>query len=205
MRRVPPSASSSSYDIVVVGTSYGGLAALQEFLPGLAPDLRLPVVVVQHRSRDADDGLCEFLQRCCPLPLGEPNDKDRVERGRVYLAPRDYHLFVEGDHFSLSTDPLVGFARPSIDVLFESAADAYRERAVGVVLTGAGRDGARGLARIKEAGGLAVVQDPREAESRAMPEAAAAAARVDRLLPLREIAGFINGLCRADSGGRHAG
>jgi two-component system chemotaxis response regulator CheB len=197
--------SSSSYGIVVVGTSYGGLSALQELLPGIAPDFALPLVVVQHRSKDADDGLCEFLQRHSPLPLGEPNDKDAVERGRVYLAPRDYHLFVEGDHFSLSTDPLVGYARPCIDVLFESAADAYGDRAVGVILTGASRDGARGLARIKDAGGLAVVQDPEEAASRTMPEAAAAAARVDRVLALRDIAPFLNELCREASGGRHAG
>lgn len=200
-------AASSTYGIVVVGTSYGGLAALQELLPGLAPDFALPVVVVQHRSKDADDGLCEFLERHSPLPLGEPNDKTRIEGGRIYLAPRDYHLFVEGDHFSLSIDPLVGYARPSIDVLFESAADSYGARSVGVVLTGASRDGAKGLARIKEAGGLAVVQDPDEAESRAMPEAAAAATRVDRVLRLREIAPFLNGLCRTATlaGERHGG
>jgi len=197
--------SLSPYGIVVVGTSYGGLAALQEVLPGLDRDFALPVVVVQHRRKDADDGLCEFLQRHSPLPLGEPNDKDAIEPGRVYLAPRDYHIFVEGDHFSLSTDPLVGFARPSIDVLFESAADSYGARAVGVVLTGASRDGARGLARIKEAGGLAVVQDPEGAASRAMPEAAVAATRVDRVLALGEIATFLNGLCRAAAGGRHGG
>jgi len=197
--------SSSSYGIVVVGTSYGGLAALQELLPRLAPDFALPVVVVQHRRKDADDGLCEFLERHSPLPLGEPNDKDAIEPGRVYLAPRDYHIFVEGDHFSLSTDPLVGFARPCIDVLFESAADSYGARAVGVVLTGASRDGAKGLARIKEAGGLAVVQDPEGAASRAMPEAAVAATRVDRVLALGGIAPFLNGLCGAAAGERHGG
>ena len=198
--------SSFSYGIVVVGTSYGGLAALQELLPGFDRDFPLPVVVVQHRRKDADDGLCEFLEKRSPLPLGEPNDKTRIEGGRVYLAPRDYHLFVEGDHFALSTDPLVGFARPSIDVLFESAADSYGARAIGVVLTGASRDGARGLASIKEAGGLAVVQDPEEAESRPMPEAAIAATRVDRVLRLREIAPFLNELCRLSAAGvRHAG
>ena len=194
-----------AFEIVCIGASYGGLSALQTVLPELSSDFPLPVVVVQHRRKDADDGLCEYLERHSPLPLGEPNDKDAIERGRVYLAPRDYHLFVEGDHFALSTDPLVGFARPSIDVLFESAADSYGARAVGVVLTGASRDGARGLARIKEAGGLAVVQDPEGAASRAMPEAAVAATRVDRVLALGEIATFLNGLCRAAAGGRHGG
>lgn len=206
MTPVSSSSSSPHAAVVVVGTSYGGLAALQQLLPGLDRDFPAPVVVVQHRRKDADDGLCEFLERHSALPLGEPNDKTRIEAGRVYLAPRDYHLFVEGDHFSLSTDPLVGFARPSIDVLFESAADSYGARSVGVILTGASRDGAKGLASIKAAGGLAVVQDPEEAESRAMPEAAVAAARVDRVLRLREIAPFLNDLCRQRAAGeRHAG
>jgi two-component system chemotaxis response regulator CheB len=182
-------------EIVVIGTSYGGLAALQTLLPALAPAFPAPLVVAQHRGKDADDGLCEFLRRRCPLPLSEPNDKERIESGHVYLAPRDYHLLVERGRFALSTDAPVAFARPSIDVLFESAADAYRELAVGVVLTGANRDGARGLARIKSYGGVAVVQEPGGAESRAMPEAAIAAAAIDRVLALAEIAPYLNGLC----------
>ena len=183
------------YGIVLVGTSYGGVAALQEVLPGLAPGLRVPVVVVQHRIRDEDGGLCEVLRDHSRLPVVEPNDKEAVEGGRVYLAPRDYHLLVEDGRFALSVDAPVTYARPSIDVLFESAADAYGEGAIGVVLTGANSDGARGLAKIKERGGFTVVQDPEEAESRAMPAAAAAAAKVDRVLPLREIAPLLNGLC----------
>ena len=182
-------------EIVVVGTSYGGLAALQTLLPALAPAFPAPVAIAQHRGKDMDDGLCEFLRRHCPLPLSEPNDKDRIESGHVYLAPRDYHLLVELGRFALSTESPVAFARPSIDVLFESAADAYRERVVGVVLTGANRDGARGLARIKSYGGRAVVQEPQDAVSRAMPEAAREAAKVDRVLPLGEIAPLLNELC----------
>jgi two-component system, chemotaxis family, protein-glutamate methylesterase/glutaminase len=183
------------YRIVVVGTSYGGVEALEKVLPRLSPSLPVPVVVVQHRSRDADDGLCEFLRDHCPLPVVEPNDKGEVLGGRVYLAPRDYHLLVEDGHFALSVDAPVTYARPSIDVLFESAADVYRAGAIGVVLTGANRDGARGLARIKACGGFAVAQDPDEAASRAMPEAAMAVAKVDRVLKLREIAPLLNGLC----------
>lgn len=182
-------------EIVVIGTSYGGLAALQALLPALAPAFPASVVVAQHRGKDADDGLCEFLRRHCALPLSEPNDKERIESGRVYLAPRDYHLLVERGRFALSTESPVAFARPSVDVLFESAADAYRELAVGVVLTGANRDGARGLARIKAQGGVALVQEPLGAESRAMPDAAIAAAPVDRVLPLAGIAPYLNGLC----------
>ena len=193
------------YRIVVVGTSYGGVSALQAVLPALSPALGVPVVIVQHRSRDEDNGLCEFLRDLCPLPIGEPNDKEPVEAGRVYLAPRDYHLLIEDGCFALSVDAPVQYARPSIDVLFESAADVYGEHAVGVILTGANRDGARGLARIKDRGGLALVQDPAEAVSRAMPEAAVAAAKVDRVLPLAEIAPMLNELCREDSGGSYAG
>ena len=188
------------YRIVLVGTSYGGVAALQAVLPGLAPGLPVPVVIVQHRIKDEDNGLCEFLRDRCPLPVVEPNDKDEVAGGRVYLAPRDYHLLVEDGRFALSVDAPVTYARPSIDVLFESAADVYRAGAIGVVLTGANSDGARGLARIKGRGGLALVQDPEEAESRSMPEAAAAAAKVDGVLRLREIAPLLNELCLTAGG-----
>jgi two-component system chemotaxis response regulator CheB len=184
-----------AFEIVCIGASYGGLSALQTVLPELASDFPLPVVVVQHRKRDGDDGLCEYLRKRSRLPLIEPNDKEKVEPGHVYLAPRDYHLLIEKSIFALSTESPVGFARPSIDVTFSSAADVYMDRVVGVILTGANADGARGLARIKSLGGLALVQDPQSAESRAMPEAAIAATSVDRVLPLTEIAPFLNELC----------
>ena len=192
------------YRIVVIGTSYGGVEALQALLPRLAPGLPVPVVVVQHRSRDEDGGLCEFLRSHCPLPVVEPNDKGEVLGGRVYLAPRDYHLLVEDGRFALSVDAPVTYARPSIDVLFESAADVYREHAVGVVLTGANTDGARGLAKIKAYGGLCVVEDPAGAESRGMPQAAIAATPVDAILPLKEIAPYLNQLCRHEPGSPYA-
>lgn len=183
------------FEIVVIGTSYGGLSALQAVLPQLAPDFSLPVVIVQHRKKDGDDGLCEYLRKRCRLPLIEPNDKDAIEPGHVYLAPRDYHLLIEKSIFALSTESPVGYARPSIDVLFESAAEVYHERIIGVILTGANRDGARGLAKIKSFGGLAVVQDPQSAESSTMPEAAIAATEVDFILPLPEIADFLSECC----------
>lgn len=184
-----------AFEIVLIGASYGGLAALQTVLPELSTDFPLPVVVVQHRKKDGDDGLCEYLRKRSCLPLVEPDDKEKVEPGHVYLAPRDYHLLIEESIFALSTESPVGFARPSIDVTFSSAADVYRERAIGLILTGANADGARGLARIKALGGLALVQDPQSAESRAMPEAAIAATRVDSILKLTEIAPFLNELC----------
>jgi two-component system, chemotaxis family, protein-glutamate methylesterase/glutaminase len=181
--------------IVVIGTSTGGLAAMQVLLPGLAEGLGCALVVAQHRGKDPGSRLCDFLQKSSRLPVGEPEDKEPIRPGRVYLAPRDYHLLIEEGSFALSTEAPVYFARPSIDVLFESAADAYGERVVGVVLTGANGDGARGLARIKAAGGLALVQEPATAQAREMPEAAIAATRVDHVLPLREVARFLNDLC----------
>jgi len=130
------------------------------------------------------------------LPLGEPEDKEEIAGGRVYLAPRDYHLLVGREGFALSVGSPVNFARPAIDVLFESAADVYGARAVGVILTGANRDGARGLARIKARGGYAVVQEPTDAAARSMPDAALQATTVDQVVPLAEIAPVLNRLGR---------
>ena len=176
-----------SFEIVVVGTSTGGLKALQTLLSGLPEEFSLPIVVVQHRSKDSESGLCQFLNRFSALPVVEPEDKERLQRGRVYLAPRDYHLLLEKQSLALSTDPAVGFARPSIDVLFESAADEYQERAIGVILTGANRDGARGLAAIKSRGGATIVEDPASATRRELPDAAIALTQADWILPLHQI------------------
>ncbi|MDT4897362.1 MAG: two-component system, chemotaxis family, protein-glutamate methylesterase/glutaminase [Acidobacteriota bacterium] len=184
-----------SFEIVVIGASYGGLSALQMLLADLSPEFPLPLVIVQHRRKDADDGLCEYLRKRSRLPLIEPNDKEKLEPGHVYLAPRDYHLLIEKSIFALSTESPVAFARPSIDVLFESAAAIYHERVIGVILTGANSDGARGLAKIKAFGGLTVVQDPKSAESPAMPEAAIQMTAVDCILPLPQIAPFLNERC----------
>lgn len=175
-------------EIVVVGTSTGGLKALQTLLSGLPAGFPLPIVIVQHRGMGSESGLCEFLSQLSSVPVAEPEDKEPLRRGRAYLAPRDYHLLIENQSFALSTDPPVGFARPSIDVLFESAADEYQERAIGVILTGANRDGARGLAAIKFRGGLTLVEDPVSAACREMPEAAIAQTKPDWILPLEEIA-----------------
>jgi two-component system, chemotaxis family, protein-glutamate methylesterase/glutaminase len=183
-----------AFEIVVVGASTGGLKALQILLAGLPAEFPLPVVMVQHRGRDMETGLCEFLARSSRLPLTEPEDKDPVLTGHAYLAPRDYHLLIQSGSFALSTGPPVGFARPSIDVLFESAADEYHERAVGVILTGANHDGARGLAKIKKEGGLALVEDPFTAECRTLPDAAINLTRVDRILPLQVMAAGIQEL-----------
>lgn len=177
--------------LVAIGTSLGGTAALQVLLPTLPPDFPAAVALVFHRAQGADDTLVRFLRKHCRLPVEEAQDKTPLQSGCLYFAPADYHLLVEGDHFALSTEPPVSFARPSIDVLFESVADVYAANAVGVVLTGAGHDGAEGLAAIKRRGGLTIVQSPATAESRHMPDAALATGTVDRVLPLEEIVPFL--------------
>jgi len=158
--------------IVVVGASWGGLAALSELMEGLPGDLPAAVVVVQHRSKDSESLLASLLQDHSRLPVAEVEDKDPIASGRIYIAPPDYHLLVDGPTFSLSVDAPVKYSRPSIDVTFVSAADAYGARAVGVVLTGANDDGSRGLRRIVDRGGHAVVQRPETAEVATMPAAA---------------------------------
>ena len=128
--------------------------------------------------------------------MAEAEDKEAIVPGRVYLAPAGYHLLVEDEHFALSTEPPVWYARPSIDVLFESAAEARGAQVIGVILSGANADGARGLAFIKRCGGIAVVQDPATAESSAMPNAALSATETAEILPLEEIAPFLVRVCR---------
>ena len=182
-------------ELVVIGTSLGGLAALKVVLGKLAANFALPIAVVQHRHRESDRSLSQFLQASLQLPIVEVEDKDPIKPGRVYLAPPDYHLLVEVGHFALSTDAPVLYARPSIDVLFESAADAYGSQTVGIVLTGANYDGAAGLARIQAAGGRAIVQDPATAEGRVMPEAAIAAVPTATVLSLSAIADYLSFCC----------
>lgn len=184
----------TSAQLVVVGTSLGGMRALEIVLRGLMPDFPLPIAVVQHRGTDAgaQSQLAMLLQTHCALPVGEAEDKEPIVGGRVYLAPPDYHLLVDDNHFALSTDERVSYARPSIDVLFESAAEVYRRAVVAVLLTGASSDGTRGAKRVRERGGKVVAQDPRTAESPVMPQAAIHAGAVDAVLPLGEIAPYLN-------------
>jgi two-component system chemotaxis response regulator CheB len=184
-----------AFEIVVVGTSTGGLKALQTLLSALPANFSLPIVIVQHRGNSPESGLCEYLAEDSKLPLIEPEDKEPLLEGHAYLAPRDYHLLLENRSFALSTAELVRFARPSIDVLFESAADTFLTRVVGVILTGANTDGARGLAAIKSRGGLTIVQDPDSATSRELPDAAIAQTTPDLILALDQIAPQLINLC----------
>lgn len=183
-----------AYEIVVVGTSWGGLSALRELLVSLPGTLGMPVVVVQHRHRDSDHLLASLLQDETQLCVCEPEDKSPIVAGNVYVAPADYHLLIDDGYISLSMDEPVRFSRPSIDVTFQSAADSYGSRAIGVVLTGANADGSLGLRRIVDRGGLAFVQVPATAESPTMPAAAIAAVPEARVLTIAQIATAIGAL-----------
>jgi two-component system chemotaxis response regulator CheB len=184
------------YEVIVIGASWGGLDALSRMLDGLRDEIHQPIVVAQHRMPESEaQGLGRLLQEHTRRIVSDPDDKTPLEADHVYLGPPDYHLLVEEGHLALSTDAPVQFARPSIDVLFESAADAYGPAAIGIVLTGANADGAAGLARIKDRGGVAIVQDPTTSAKRAMPDAAIAATAADAILPLDEIPLFVYGLC----------
>jgi two-component system chemotaxis response regulator CheB len=182
------------YDIAVVGTSWGGLAALRTLVAGLPKEFMMAVTLVQHRHKDSDQLLRVLLQERSALEVCEVEDKMPIEHGRVYVAPPDYHTLVEPGYFSLSTEAPVRYSRPSIDVTFTSAADSYAHRTVGIVLTGANADGAEGLRRISDRGGMALVQDPATAESKAMPEAATQAVPRARVMPLEGIVSFLAGL-----------
>jgi two-component system chemotaxis response regulator CheB len=183
-----------AYEIVVVGTSWGGLSALRELIVGLPATLGLPIVVVQHRHRESDHLLTTLLQDETSLCVCEVEDKAPMTAGNVYFAPADYHLLVEQGFFSLSMDEPVRFSRPSIDVTFQSAADTYGARAVGVVLTGANADGAQGLRRIVSRGGRAFVQTPATAESPTMPQAAINAVPEAQVLTIAQISAQIAAL-----------
>jgi two-component system, chemotaxis family, protein-glutamate methylesterase/glutaminase len=177
-----------SGDLVVIGSSWGGLVALETILSVLPKDFGPSIAIAQHRSPESGSGaLSAMLGRHTSLEVCEAGDKDPIEPGRVYIAPPDYHLYVEQGSFALDVDDAVQYSRPSIDVLFDSAADVYGERLTAVILTGANNDGAYGIERVKRRGGLTIAQDPATAVKRDMPAAAIATGAVDRILPLEEI------------------
>src|SRR3954471_13946670 len=187
-----------AYELVAMGASWAVIAPVETVLGALLPGLCAPIAVAQHRSPDGGSaGLARLLGIHGNLPVIDVEDKQSIEPGRVYLAPPDYHLYVEPDGFALSVDDAVLYSRPSIDVLFESAADTFRERLIAVVLTGANEDGAHGIAAVKRLGGHAIVQNPVEAERAEMPRAAMRAIDPDQVLSLAAISGALADLCGA--------
>ena len=184
------------YDLVVIGTSLGGLEAVSAMLEALPAGFPLPIVIAQHRGASPVEGdLAGLWQRHTSLVVHEVEDKDPITPGHVYVAPADYHVLIDSrGSFALSTEGPVLWARPSIDVLFESAADAYRERVIGVILTGASADGSHGMQLIRARGGCALVQEPAGAECATMPRAAIAATTVNHVLGLRELGRVLGAL-----------
>lgn len=165
--------ASGKYKAVVIGTSAGGLNALSEILSALPAGYKVPLIIVQHRAKDQKNLLEEILQTKCSVPVRQAEEKELIVPGHVFIAPPDYHLLIEYDKtFALSCDEPVQYSRPSVDVLFESAADAFEKQLAAIVLTGFGSDGAAGIAAVNEKGGTTIAQNPHEAAYAFMPEAA---------------------------------
>jgi two-component system, chemotaxis family, protein-glutamate methylesterase/glutaminase len=185
-------------EAVVIGASAGALEALSEILPFLPADYEVPVIIVVHVPPDRRSVLVELFRAKCGIAVREAEDKEPIRGGTAYFAAPDYHLLVETDKsLSLSDDEPVFYSRPSLDVLFESAADAYGASLIGIVLTGANQDGAKGLRAVAEAGGVAIVQSPNGAYAPAMPEAAIAECPGAQVLSLIEIAVFLQAVEKA--------
>jgi two-component system, chemotaxis family, protein-glutamate methylesterase/glutaminase len=179
-------------EALLIGASAGGIDALLALLPALPSPCPFAVICILHIPPDRESQLAELFGQRLPQPVREARDKDEIQAGTIYFAGPGYHLLVEQDHsFSLSCEPPVHYARPAIDVLMESAADAYGPALAGVLLTGANQDGADGMARIRECGGLTIVQDPKEAQSAMMPEQAIRRSVPHLVLPLARIAALL--------------
>lgn len=174
---------------IVIGVSAGGLHALKTMLPMLPAAFPSPLAIVQHLDPHADSYLSEYLNQISAITVKEAEDKEMLIPGTAYVAPPGYHLLIEPDgSFSLSVDEKVNFSRPSIDLLFESAADAFGQATIGIVLTGANADGAKGLHTIKARGGLAIVQNPETAQVPYMPKSAIEMTHIDYIVNLERIA-----------------
>lgn len=180
------------YQAIVIGTSAGGLFALTSLLQNLPADYHLPLIVVQHRAKDQKNLLEEVLQARCQIRVKQADEKEQILKGCVYIAPPDYHLLIEqGKTFSLTADEPISFSRPSIDVLFESAALTYRAALIGIILTGASNDGAEGMKAIQHYGGLTIAQKPEEAEYPFMPKAAIQKTKIRHIWNLVQIEEFL--------------
>lgn len=195
-----------SYKLILIGCSLGGLSATKTLLAGFSEDCVVPMVLIQHREQKAevsmDNVLTNMIQRYTKRRIEEAEDKTPLELNRIYLAPADYHVLIERDCLALSADEPVTYARPSIDVAFDSAARTYGSGVIGIVLTGASRDGADGAASIESRGGLVVVQDPLTAEKDTMPKAAISATKKARVMTLEQIGPFVSSIAREGGASR---
>lgn len=185
------------YRAVVIGASAGGLNALRTILTGLDAGFSMPLLVTQHISAHSDNYMTVHLNSLCKMTVKEADEKEKIEKGKAYFAPPNFHMLVEEDYsISLSVEDKVNYARPSIDIMFETAAFAYGSGLIGIILTGANNDGAKGLKAIKEHGGLTIVQDPTSAEVDTMPRSAMELSRPHHVLKLESIAELLNEINR---------
>ncbi|MCS7017815.1 MAG: chemotaxis protein CheB [Bernardetiaceae bacterium] len=183
---------SGKYRAVVIGGSAGSFQAINKILAELPKEFPLPIFMCLHRLKHVRNGFVEALSIKSSKPVVEPYDKEPVKRGQIYLAPANYHMCLElGNSIALSTEEMENNSRPAIDYTFDTAAYVYRDRLVGILLSGANRDGAYGMMRIKQKGGLTIVQDPQESTINAMPNAALAQTKVDMILKVDEIIEFL--------------
>lgn len=194
-------ANGKKYKAILIGTSAGGLNALSTVLGVLPADYPIPILVVQHRAKDQKNLLEEVLQAKTKIKIKQADEKEPIRPGCVYIAPPDYHVLIESDKtLSLTSDELVRFSRPSIDVLFESAAVVFRDQLIGIVLTGASNDGAAGIEAVRSYGGLTIVQDPSEADFPFMPQASIQTKRVNHIWTLSQIQDFLMNLIENGDG-----
>ncbi len=184
------------YELIVIGVSAGGLVALSTIFPKLSAEFSIPIVVVQHVGDD-NSLLVEHLNNLCVIPVIEVEDKFAIQKNTIYIAPAGYHLLIEDKNtLALSFDPKVNYSRPSIDVLFESAADVFKEKLMGVVLSGANTDGVSGAKKIKSQGGFVIVQSIETSEAKIMPAETIKMVNVDIILPLEDIGPFLQSVER---------
>lgn len=186
---------SMHYQMIVIGVSAGGLNALATILPNLSQNFPIPILIVQHVQEGTDNFLVDYLDGLCQLKVVEATDKMAIRKGYIYIAPPGYHLLVEDQHtIALSQNHKLNFSRPSIDILFESAADVFKNHLIGIVLTGANNDGEKGAQYIKSLGGYIITQSVSTAEAKTMPAATIKSVKVDQVLNLKDIAPYLNAM-----------
>lgn len=181
------------YKAVIIGGSAGSFQVVTKILSSLSDKFPIPVLLCLHRLKHVRSGFVEALSLKSNIPIEEPNDKDQLKPGRAYLAPANYHMYVElANRIALSTEASVNHSRPAIDLSFITASNAYRDNLIGIILSGANRDGAQGLKSVADRGGLTIVQDPAECEVKTMTESAIQLTKVDHVFKTEEIIRFLS-------------
>lgn len=185
----------TQYKAIIIGGSAGSFQVITKILSEINPDLELPIFMALHRLKHVRNGFVEALSIKSKKTIVEPNDKETIKKGIVYLAPANYHMNLElGNKIALSTEEMVNNSRPSIDITFDSASYLYKNRAIGIILSGANKDGAWGLKKLKDRGGFTIIQDPKECTIDTMPVAAQNATKIDLVLSTESIIKFLNAL-----------